>query len=129
MLVIRTLSSPKVFSSGASDITNPTVVQLGLVTIMPFHLRCVRCSRTRTRWSGLTSGISSGTSCSMRKLEEFDTTTWPAWANSFSTSPATLESSDENSNCGAPPGLHSCTGKSQALFGMGSRNRQLQASR
>src|SRR5579863_9129342 len=129
MLVMLTFSSPHWLANGASDITRPTVVQLGLVTMVPFHLRCFCCSRISARWSGLTSGISRGTSCSMRKFDELETTMWPAWANSCSTWPATLESREENSSCGAPPGLHSCTGNSQALLGMGSRNRQVQASR
>jgi hypothetical protein len=66
MLVISTFSIPKAFSSGANDIARPTVVQFGLVTIMPFHPRRFLWIGIRARCSGFTSGINKGTSGSMR---------------------------------------------------------------
>src|SRR5450432_4453136 len=53
----------------------------------------------------------------MRWLREFETTTWPACANSRSISSATDASMDENNSRGAWPGLHSSTVRSATESG------------
>src|SRR5262245_23928124 len=74
----------------------PITLQLGLVTMQPPPVRR-RWGSTAARCSGLTSGISRGTSASMRWLRAFDTTMCPCRARASSASPATDESSPEKS--------------------------------
>ena len=81
-----------------------TVEQLGFVTIAPLPARPFACTASRPRWSGLTSGTSSGTAGSMRWFRELLTTRWPASANACSISPATLASSAEKTRLRAAAG-------------------------
>src|ERR1700682_6180706 len=115
--------------SGASAMARTMVEQFGLVEIFSFHPRLRCCSGMIFRWPGLTSGMSSGTSGSMRWLRELDTTTWPACAKACSISVATLASMDENTRCGALPGLESSTVRSATPAGISPSSRHAVASR
>ena len=108
---------------GASARASTTVEQFGFVTIAPGQPRCARCSGTSRRCSALTSGTSSGTSGSMRKLRALLRTMWPAAAKACSTSPATLASSAEKTTAGPRPGTHASTVSSAAASGSGSASR------
>ena len=105
------------------------VEQLGLVTMGPDHPRAAPCSSSRARWSALISGITSGTSGSMRWLRALLTTACPARANSASTSPATEASRPENSSFGARPGVTRSTVMSAMRSGRAAGSRQGVASR
>ena len=117
MVVTMTLVMPNCFS-GPSAIARPMVEQFGLVTIWPFQPRARCWPGTSLRWSGLISGTSSGTSCSMRWLRELETTTCPACAKARSISVATPASMAEKSRRGALPGLHSSTVRSATVSGV-----------
>ncbi len=64
----------------------------------------------------------------MRWLREFETTTWPAWANSRSISVATEASMAEKTRRGALPGFESDTVMLAAADGMSPSRRQEVAS-
>ncbi len=126
-VVVMTRVMPNGFS-GPSAMVSTMVEQLGLVTIWPFQPR-LRCWLGMIlRWSGLTSGTSSGTSRSMRWFFEFDTTTWPAWAKARSISVATEASMAEKSRRGALPGFESSTSLPATVSGIRPLSRQEVAS-
>ena len=106
-----------------------TVEQLGLVTMRPDHPRAAPCRASSARWSALTSGITSGTTGSMRWLRALLTTTCPARANSASTSPATDASRPENTSFGARPGVTRSTVMSAMRSGRAAGRRHGAASR
>ncbi len=89
----------------------------------------LRCTASASRWSGLTSGIRSGTSGSMRWLREFDTTAWPLFASAVSTSPATEESRPENRILDSNFSSHVLTTRAATDSGMGVPRRHVHASR
>ena len=64
-VVIMTLFKPN-GRSGASAIESTTVEQFGFVTMRPFQPREAACTSSSARWSALISGMSSGTSASIR---------------------------------------------------------------
>src|SRR5258705_2443749 len=105
----------------------PTTLQFGLVTMYPPPVR-LRCTASASRWSGLTSGISSGTSGSMRWLREFDTTAWPLFASAVSTSPATDESRPENRILDSNFSSQALTTRPAADSGRGVPSRHVHAS-
>ena len=75
----RTASrSPKARCSGASASTSAAVEQFGLARMAPGQPRPSRWRSTSARWSALASGISSGTSASIRWFRVFVTTNAPA---------------------------------------------------
>ena len=61
------------------------------------------CRSISARWSAFTSGTTSGTSSTMRKALEFDTTAQPAAANFGSNSRATSASSAAKIILGSSP--------------------------
>jgi len=87
----------------------------------------------RPRWSGLISGIVSGTSAANRSFEEFEETTYPASRNAGSTSAATPEGSEEKrsstSASAMPAGVVSATSISATSVGIGVSRRHFAASR
>ena len=115
--------------NGASARASTMVEQLGLVTMQPDHPLAALCSVSKARWSALTSGITSGTTGSMRWLRALLTTTCPARANSASTSPATEASRPENSSRGARPGVTRSTVISAMRSGRAAGRRHGVASR
>ena len=54
---------------------------------------------------------------------------WPAWANAPSISPATEESSPENTSCGARPGVAASTDPVRHIVRQRPGRRQAAASR
>ena len=72
------------------------VEQLGLVTMNPSHPLFLRCNSTNSKCSGLTSGITNGTSGSIRMAAALDATTIPASANWGSTILAMSAGNAEN---------------------------------
>src|SRR5687767_6112790 len=110
--------------SGANAIASTIVEQLGLVTIAPDQHFTRRCSPISARWSALISGMSSGTTGSIRKLRALLTTTCPAFANAASMSPATEASRPENTTFGPRPGTHDWTTRSAAAPGIAVLKRQ-----
>ena len=99
MLTTFTAARPNASCSGFSAQTRWVVVQLGLVTMKPrFHPRRACWMGMSAVWSGLTSGISSGTSGSIRCAAAFEQTAKPAAASSSSTAPALPLGSAEKSS-------------------------------
>jgi hypothetical protein len=96
IVVMKICSMPNAACSGASAIAAPVAAQLALVTIAPRHPRRARCVSNAARCDALTSGITSGTSLSMRKFFALLSTMRPARANAGSISPAAAASSAEN---------------------------------
>ena len=82
---------PNARSIGARAIARNIVEQLLFATIAPGPF----CFRISARWSALISGITSGTSESMRWFDEFVITMCPSAAYRDSASPATDESSPD----------------------------------
>ena len=132
MVTTFTALRPKASCSGFSAQTRWVVVQFGLVTMKP------RSSRARVFWtgmsavcSGLTSGISSGTSASMRCADAFEQTAKPAAASSSSTAPALPPGSAEKSSRtsdGIAAGSVGTTTMSATAAGMPPRSSHLHAS-
>src|SRR6185369_11084475 len=79
-------------------------------------------------WSGLTSGITRGTSFTIRSALEFDTTAQPASANRGSSSRAIPESSAAKMVLGAPSGRAGETTMLATFLGMAVFSRHLAAS-
>src|SRR5947209_14366468 len=78
--------------------------QLGFVTANPPDFFRQAWHSMSLMWSGLTSGMTSGTSGFMRKALELETTAQPASAKRGSSSAAIPESSAAKITCGAPSG-------------------------
>src|SRR5581483_1702521 len=76
-----------------------------LVTINPPEFRRQDWHSNTLRWSGLTSGITRGTSFCMRKALELEITAWPASAKRGSSSLAPAASSAAKMILGAFSGL------------------------
>src|SRR5215210_6393851 len=111
--------------SGARATAATVAEQFALVTIAPLQPRFLRWQSIRPRWSPLTSGITSGTSGSIRKFLVLLNTNFPAFANAISTSPATAASSAENT-IGAltTPGSHAMTRRVEIVGGGGAPSSQ-----
>src|SRR6476659_5944986 len=82
--------------------TNPIAEQLGLVTTNPPLLRRHDWHSMSLMWSGLTSGITSGTSFTMRSALELVITAQPASAKRGSISAAIEASRAAKITLGAP---------------------------
>src|SRR6266536_1012328 len=107
MVVATTLLTPNFSCSGANARASMIVEQFGFVTMKPCcPPRFFLCTSSKARCSGFTSGISNGTSPSIRKAEELLITGKPARANAPSLaramSPGKLEkiSSQSSGGCG-----------------------------
>ena len=73
-VAIWTASMPQTSTNGLSASAMPMTEQLGFVTSAPRQPRVRRWSSMRLRCSGLTSGISNGTSAVMRYADAFEQT-------------------------------------------------------
>ena len=95
-------SKPKASASGLSASTKPIVEQFGLATMPAGSALPASGGGSSERWSGFTSGTSSGTSASMRCALAF-VTTRQRRANRSSASLATPASRAENTMSSSPP--------------------------
>ena len=121
--------SPNLSASGFNTSANPTVVQLGLVTIKPSHFRDLFCSSITLRWPRFTSAIRSGTSGSILCALASLITGNPDFANSSSALPATSEGSGEKTRSASTlEGFVGCTSISANSLGMFSETIQFTAS-
>src|SRR5712691_4002531 len=111
-------------ASGANASAIITVEQLGFVTMKP----CPERALSSARWSGLTSGTSSGTPSSMRWDDELLITGYPAWANRVSIGPATSAGKPENTRSHARGGSGAWTTRAAAVGGTSPGSRQVHAS-
>src|ERR1700686_2569138 len=93
MVTAITVSSSNLLCRGASASTNPIAEQLELVTTKPLDLRRQDWHSINLMWSGLTSGITNGTSFAIRRALELEITAQPASAKRGSSSAAIAASS------------------------------------
>src|SRR5262252_8786869 len=128
IVVTNNDSTPNLSCNGANATTSPIAEQFGLVTIYPPDFLRQHCCSISARWSGLTSGITSGTSCCIRNADELLTTAHPASANLGSSSRAIPASSAAKITRGAPAGPASETGSLRTGSGIGVFSRQRTAS-
>src|SRR5438034_11708202 len=105
--------------------TKPMAEQLGLVTTKPPDFRRQAWHSSNFTWSGLTSGITSGTSLFMRRALELVMTAHPASANCGSSSAAIEASSAAKITLGAPSGLAGETCICATRAGMRSEERRV----
>src|SRR6185437_2840834 len=102
--------------------------QFELVTTKPPDFRRQDWHSISLMWSGLTSGITSGTSFAMRRALEFVITAQPASAKRGSSSAAIDASSAAKITLGAPSGVAADTRILATLAGIGVLKRQRAAS-
>ena len=91
----KSASSPNASCRGARAIAATVAAQLALVTTPPVQPRA-RCESSSARCDALTSGITSGTSDSIRKFFALLSTKRPSRAKAGSSSAAAVASSAEN---------------------------------
>ena len=95
IVVTKTCSRPKLSMSGASAIARKIVEQFAFVTMAPVQPRRLCWCGTSERDAALISGMTRGTSSSMRWAEALEKTNWPRRAHSGSSWRAVAASSAE----------------------------------
>src|SRR6266849_2558445 len=128
MVTAITVSIPKRLCSGARARTSPIAEQFELVTTKPPDLRFQDWQSISLRWSGLTSGMTRGTSFVMRSALELVMTAQPASAKRGSSSAAMEVSSAAKITLGAPSGFPGETRILATRAGMAVFRRQRAAS-
>src|SRR5438045_44234 len=128
MVTTMTVSSSNRLCRGASANTNPMAEQFELVTTKPPDLRRQDWHSINLMWSGLTSGITNGTSFAMRSALEFVMTAQPASAKRGSISAAIEASSAAKMTLGAPSGVADDTRIPTTHGGIAVLSRQRAAS-
>src|SRR3989442_13753259 len=114
-VVAATAATPNRAASGANASAIITVAQFGFATMNPPPVPLQASSSAR--WSGFTSGISSGTASFMRCGDELVTTRYPARANRVSTGPATSDGRLENTTSQSSGGSGAWTTRPRTAAG------------